>query len=81
VTKIKTSYVRKGVRYGRYRTFGSRWGEGKVHLFIYRKAEKEWVTSCRFNDLGTFSGMYGEVIDADTPVTCKKCAKHSEGSS
>jgi hypothetical protein len=73
---VRNSYVRRGVRYGRFQTHGSAWGPGKVHLYIYRKSEKEWVTSCRFNDIGSFGGYYGmQMDDPHTPVTCKKCLK------
>jgi hypothetical protein len=74
-----TSYVRMGVRYGRYHAFGGRFGPGKVHLAIWRREHKQWVISCRFNDVGSFSGYHGEQVDKTEPVTCKKCLKHMEG--
>ena len=70
------TYARRGVKYGRYQTYANRWGEGKVHLYVYRREHKQWVVACRFNNVGTFAGMHGvQLEDASVPVTCKKCLK------
>jgi hypothetical protein len=73
---VTKTYARRGVKYGRYQTFANRWGEGKVHLYVYRREHKEWVLGCRFNDVGSFGSYHGKQLDdAHVPVTCKKCLK------
>ena len=76
-----TTYQRLGVRYGRFQTYRSRFSPGKVHLYIWRKDIKEWVTACRFVYGTDFGHYHGQQVDADEPVTCKKCLKHPEAES
>lgn len=56
-------------REGRFQSYASRWGEGKVHRYLYDSLNKVWYVACRkpYND------PHGREVDASTPVTCKKC--------
>lgn len=74
-TKERMSYIRMGVRLGRFQAHGGRFGPGKVHLYVWRKDAKQWVLECKADDVGAFSGYYGEQVTVDHPVTCKKCIK------
>jgi hypothetical protein len=76
---MSETYTRMGVRYGRFEAYGSsRWGPGKVHLYVWRKDARQWVTSCRFDDTRDFGGFYGQQVAKDIEVTCKICLKHME---
>jgi hypothetical protein len=63
-----------GVMTGKFRTFGGRWGSGKVHKYVYSKESRDWYIKCKGNVSG-FNAYHGEQVDADEPVTCKKCEK------
>jgi hypothetical protein len=55
----------------RFQTYPNRWGEGKVHRYIYDSENKGWHVACR--RLADFSGPHGREVDSTTPPTCKKC--------
>jgi hypothetical protein len=61
--------VVKGLRVGRYQTYGSRWGPGKVHRYYWDAETKEWRVACASGKWNP----YGRDVDRDEPVTCKKC--------
>lgn len=69
------SYVRLGVRYKRLRNHPHRWGDGKVHVMIWRRDWRQWVKACRFDDVSALSAVRGEDVPDDEPVTCKACAR------
>jgi len=74
-TKERMTYTRMGVKLGRFKAHGGRFGPGKVHLYVWRRDAKQWVLECNADSVGAFSGYYGEQVSIDTPVTCKKCLK------
>lgn len=57
-------------RVRRWRTLPNRWGDGKVHLLVWSKADQEWVFVCpRQHTNGT------EEMHDDPPVTCRECLR------
>lgn len=71
----KMFHTRMGVRLGRARARDSQFGPGKVHLLIWRRDMREWVTHCRFDDPWWSAGW--ERVSVDHEVTCKECVKQS----
>lgn len=70
------AYVRRGVRYKRLRMYPSRWGEGKVHLMIYRRDYKQWVKACRFDDISILGEEpRGVDVNDDEAITCRVCQR------
>lgn len=59
-------------RIGKFQTHGNRFSNGKVHVYRWDPDSKTWNIKCRPNAKG-FDAYYGQMVDADTPVTCKKC--------
>lgn len=54
----------------RYETYGSRWGPGKVHQYLYDPVNRLWYVSCRGPERGD---PHGRRVDDRTGVTCRKC--------
>lgn len=68
-------FTRQGTRFRLFRTYGSRWSKGKVHLQLWSKEHRQWVVVCK-PDTGPFSGYHGtEDVDLADVVTCKLCLK------
>ena len=65
----KAHFTRLGVRYRLARTWGSRWGPGKVHVTYYDRANKDWRLVCRPD-----AWYHLERLEQDAEVTCKTCA-------
>lgn len=53
----------------RFKSRGSKWGEPKVHRYLYGSLNKVWYVACR----GPYKDIQGEVVDNDVEVTCKSC--------
>lgn len=68
-TKIRKFRTVNGSRIGRFETYGSRFGPGKVHETFYDRENMRWVIKC------VDKQWHRDVVDVDTPVTCKKCKR------
>jgi hypothetical protein len=70
------TYIRKGIRLSRFQTYPSQHSPGRVHLYIWRRDHRQWVTYCNFDSVGAFSGFFGKQLeDPHTPVTCRVCLR------
>jgi hypothetical protein len=67
---MKARFTRLGVRYRLARTFGSRWGPGKVHLTYYDRENKAWRLVCRPDAWYHLDRLPD---DEQANVTCKSC--------
>jgi len=54
----------------RFKTYSHRWGEGKVHRYLYDSVNKMWYVACRGIHRST---PHGRETIVSAPVTCKKC--------
>jgi hypothetical protein len=70
-------YTAMGVKCKLWHTHDNQWGEGKVHVAIYYKADKAWAFACKKNPhFGLGDDLSRGIITAqDTPITCKRCLR------
>lgn len=61
--------TRLGRREATFTTFGSRWGAGKVHRYVWDPLNRLWYVQCC--EVGR--DPYGRATDRDLVVTCRKC--------
>lgn len=59
----------------RFRTHPNRWGQGKVHRYVYDSLNRVWYCLCVTP--GPFPRYHGEVVDEKEEVTCKKCLRRN----
>lgn len=55
----------------RFKTYESRWSNGKVHRYLYSYENRWWYVACRGPEK---TDPQGSVLDELIKVTCKKCA-------
>ena len=67
---MTTTFAHMGVRYKLVATNKNRWGDGKVHLMLYRRENREWRLVCRPDDP---TGYFVHDLMVEQPVTCKLC--------
>jgi len=53
----------------RWQTYPNRWGEGRVHRYLYDRDNRLWYVAC----YPVGQSPHGREVSAQTPVTCKRC--------
>ena len=56
-------------REARFQTYDSRWGQGRVHRYLYSTENRLWYIACR----SPGSYVHGRRTNDDAEVTCLRC--------